>query len=232
MRRLAVLILISSFLQQSVFGWCSVLPRLICAEYSQSKVVVIAKLTRKQHFQPQDTQDYFEYILETNRTLGGEVGARFRVWEENSSGRASFSWSVGKTYLLFLNTTDEGKWWLYGCGNSAPIEEAEFALKVIESLKDRRGGTIQGLVTDGGRYPPMSTDLSGITIQIRGKDRDYEAVTNSKGVFKVHVPAGHYAVVPVQAGRRFKNDFLGFENPDSVTIVNGGGAQLQFDRGD
>jgi hypothetical protein len=191
-------------------------------------LVVIAKLTHKQHFQPHDAQDYFVYTLETSRTLRGEVGAKFRVREENSSGSAPFSWTLGKTYLLFLSPTDEGMWWLYGCGNSAPINEAGFALKVIGSLTERHDGTIQGLVTEGG-YPPRS-DLSGITVQIHGKNRDFEAVTNSKGVFKVRVPAGHYVVVPVQSGRRFKKSFEGFEDPDSVSIENGGGAQVQFEK--
>lgn len=229
MRRLAALVLISCFLQPSVFAWRNIPPRLICAEYSQSKLMVIAKLRRKQHLQPQHAQDYYVYTLETSKTLRGEVGAEFRVWEENSSGRASFNWSVGNSYLLFLNPTDDGMWWLYGCGNSAPIDKADFALKVIGSLKDRRGGVIQGIVTVGGEYPPR-TDLSGITIQIRGKNRDYEVLTNSKDVFKVHVPAGQYAVVPVQSERSFKKDFESFEDPDGVNIENGGGAQVQFDR--
>lgn len=228
MRRLAALVLASCFLQPSVFAGCNILPRLICSEYSQSKLVVIAKLTRKQHFQPPNAQDYYVYSLETSRTLRGKVGNNFRVWEENSSGRASFRWAIGKTYLLFLDPTDDGMWSLYGCGNSAPIDKADFALKVIGSLKGRDGGVIQGVVTVGGEYPP-STDLSGIRIQIRGKNRDYEALTNSKGVFKVHVPAGQYAVVPVQSGRSFKKDFESFEDPDSVNIENGGGAQVQFD---
>ena len=95
-------------------------------------------------------------------------------------------------------------------------------------MKGRDGGVIQGVVTVGGEYPPR-TDLSGIRIQIRGKNRDYEALTNSEGVFKVHVPAGQYAVVPVQSGRSFKKDFESFEDPNSVNIENGGGAQVQFD---
>src|SRR5260370_41424663 len=99
MRRLVALALISCFLQPSVFAGCNILPRLICAEYSQSRLVVIAKLTRKQHFQPKGAQDFFVYYLETGRTLRGEVGETLRVREENSSGRASFTWSLGKTYL-------------------------------------------------------------------------------------------------------------------------------------
>jgi hypothetical protein len=229
MRRLAALFLISAILQPSVSAWCNVRPRLICAEYSQSKVVVIAKLTGREHFRPQNAQDYYVYSLQTTRTLRGEGVEHFQVWEENSSGRASFSWSVGNSYLLFLNPTDHGQWWLYGCGNSAPIDKAEFALKVIETLKDRDGGVIQGIVTERGGYPPRS-DLSGIAIEIRSKKGEYKAVTNGKGEFKIHIPAGHYTVVPVRAGWNFKKAFESYEDPGNINIENGGGAQVHFDR--
>lgn len=229
MRRLAALVFISCFLAPSVFASCNILPRLIRSEYSQSRLVVIARLAREEHFKPPNAEDYDVYSLETSRTLRGQVGKNFRVREENDSGRASFRWSIGKTYLLFLQPTDDGMWWLYGCGNSAPIDKAGFALKVIGSLKNSDGGVIRGIITVGGEYPPR-TDLSGIRIQIRGRSRNYEAFTNSKGMFKAHVPAGQYVVVPIQSGRSFKKDFESFEDPASVTIENGGGAQVQFDR--
>lgn len=136
---------------------------------------------------------------------------------------------MGQTYLLFLNPTDDGMWWLYGCGNSAPINEAKFALKVIGASKDRHGGVIQGLVTDGGGYPPRA-DLSGITVKVRSEQSEYKAVTNSKGEFKIHVPAGHYTVAPARRGWSFKKDFESYENPGNTNIENGGGAQVQFER--
>ncbi len=92
-------------------------------------------------------QDGHTYTLETDRVLRGKVGFTFDIYEENSSGRAPFAWEKGGKYLLFLNSNEDGKWWLYGCGNlSAPLKEAEFALRTIESMKTRRGGLIHGLV--------------------------------------------------------------------------------------
>ena len=229
MRIFATLVLIACLVQPSAFAACNILPRLISAEYSQSKLVVVAKLTRKQHFQPPNADDYYVYSLATVRTIRSEASSNFRVREENNSGRASFRWSIGKTYLLFLNPTQDGMWWLYGCGNSAPIRESESTLRAIGSLKDRHGGVIQGLVTDGGEYPPR-TDFSGIRIQIRGDKEQYTAITDKMGEFRLHVPAGRYAVVPVQPGHTFERDFESFENPRNVTIQNGGGAQVEFVR--
>jgi len=219
MRRLAVLILISSFLQQVGFSaGCGVPSTALSARrYSQSKLVVIAETERANNISnPKIHKTTLNIPLRRTETLRGEVGAKFRVWEEKQLwGEASFSWSVGKTYLLFSKCNRRGQvGWLYGCGNSAPIERSRSSrLKVHRVLeKTAMGGTIQGLVTDGGRYHPMSTDLSGITIQIHGKGF---ATTRLLPMARGRVQGscfrrGHYAVVPVQAGRRFKNDFLGF----------------------
>lgn len=232
MRILASTLVISCLLQPCTFAYCNTLPRLICAEYSQSQLVVIAKLRHKRYFPAKNGREgFYIYSLETSRTLRGKVGATFRVYEENTSGRASFSWNIGKSYLLFLDSTDDGMWWLYGCGNSAPLNEAGFTLKVIESLEERHGGLIQGLVTDGGHPRPfVNTELAGITVEVHSEKGEYKTVTDSKGAFKIHVPSGRYTVLPVKSGWTFKKDVESYEDPGSVNIENGGGAQVQFER--
>jgi len=215
--------------QPQTFAFCFALPRLVCAEYSQSKLVVIAKLERKEYFEPEHRDAYYVYSLQTTKTLRGNIGPQFRVIEFNNTGRASFYWIVGSTYLLFLDPTEDGMWSLYGCGNSAPINGAAYALRVINSLSGRRGGVIQGLVADRGGYPAQ-IDLSGIAIDVRGDAGEFKAVTNRMGEFKLHVPAGRYTVVPSQPGSRFTKDIESFEDPNSITIEDGGGAQLQFRR--
>jgi hypothetical protein len=121
-------------------------------------------------------------------------------------------------------------WWLYGCGNSAPIDESRFTLKVIESMRSRHGGVIQGRISDDGSWPrfPWQADLSGVTIQVRGDKSEYTTVTNRVGDFKIHVPPGNYAVLPVRAGWTFKKDFESYEDPSTVKIETGGCAQVQF----
>jgi hypothetical protein len=231
-RKLASILVISCLLQPCTFAYCNTLPRLICAEYSQSQLVVIAKLKHKRYFPAKNGREgFYIYSLETSRTLRGKVGATFRVYEENSSGRASFNWNIGKSYLLFLNSTDDGMWWLYGCGNSVPLENAGFALKVIESMNERHGGLIQGLIIDGGYPRPVgNTELAGITVEVRDEKNQYKTVTNSEGAFKIHVPPGRYTVSPVRSGWTFKKDIESYEDPGSVNIANGGGAQVQFER--
>lgn len=193
--------------------------------------MVIAKLNHKRYFPAKNGREgFYIYSLETTQILRGKVGATFRVYEENTTGRASFDWDIGITYLLFLDPTDDGMWWLYGCGNSAPLDQAGFALRVIKSMKERRGGLIQGHVTDG-TYPRPSgdTEFAGISVEVRGDSREYKTITDNEGAFKIHVPPGHYRVVPVRTGWTFKKYFESYEDPNGVDIENGGGAQVQFE---
>ena len=201
---------------------CNLLPRLVCAEYANSELVVVARLIRVEHIVPAHQQDGHIYTLKTERTLRGKIGDTFDVYEENSSGRASFYWIKGEKYLLFLNSDGHGSWWLYGCGNSAPLKEAGFALRAIEAMKARRGGLIDGLV-----HSNYSTDsVEGIYVQIRGENRDYTAITDENGEFRLHVPAGTYDVHPNHKGWSFSRSIDGFEDPSALKIEDGGCAQI------
>jgi hypothetical protein len=227
MRKLCFAVLFISLVQSTAFAFCKNLPRLVCAEYSNSKLVVIAKLIRTKHVIPADVreQDGFVYTLETARILKGETGQTFRIYEENSSGRASFGWIEGETYLLFLDPNGDGTWGLDGCGNSAPLKGANYALRVIESMKTRKGGVVQGAVVVGGANPFMQN----VSVELRGEKRSYKAVTNHFGEFKIHVPAGRYVVRVSKSGWKFDTDpLMTYEDPGNLTVENGGGAQVAF----
>jgi hypothetical protein len=208
------------------WSFCQTSPRLICAEYSNTELVVIAKLTNTRYVANQNDVDLNIYTLNAERTLRGAVSSIFRVREENSSGRSSFKWERGRSYLLFLNRNKDGTWSLYGCGNSGPMSEAGYALKVIESLKTRQGGLIQGVVL--GDQPPASR--AEIRILIHGVARDYVTMTDKAGEFKTHVLAGKYEIHPVQAGAFFQTSVYSNEDPREVTIENGGCVQVTFER--
>ena len=225
MRRLLLTFPILCLFQPCAFAFCKNLPRLVCAEYSNSELVVIAKLVHTRHVVPLNEQDGFIYTLKTTRILKGRIGDTFRIYEENSSGRASFGWRKGDTYLLFLNSSRDGTWWLYGCGNSAPLKEASFALKAIDRMEARKGGLINGLVAgehEGGSF-------EHVAVEIEGRATTYETFTNKDGEFRIHVPAGRYVILVALNGWTFKTDnIFTFEDPDDVRIENGSCAQVQF----
>jgi len=214
--------------QTYAFAYCKNLPRLVCAEYSNSRLVVIASLVRTKHVMPksQDEPDGFIYTLETARILKGETGQTFQIYEENSSGRAPFFWVKGETYLLFLNSNPDGTWWLYGCGNSAPLKGAGYALRAIDAMKSRKGGLVQGLI----RGENLNPALERLSVEVRGDQRSYRAVTDKDGRFKIHVPAGHYVVRVKKEGWKFEtNPLMTYEDPGNITIEDSGCAQVQFE---
>ena len=100
-------------------------PRLVCAEYFRSQLVVKATLVQTATLHDKDDPDgisAYVYTLQLNQGIRGSVIGRLQVYEENSSGRAGFSWVPGREYLLFLNYSenDHTLWELDGCGNSGP----------------------------------------------------------------------------------------------------------------
>jgi hypothetical protein len=201
-------------------------PRLICAEFLQSQVVVEAKLVHEQHIVPEHAQDGSIYRLVTSRVLRGRIDPTFRVSEENGSGCPPFGWKRGEQYLLFLKPSGNGNGYLDGCGNSTPLVEAAPTLKVIESLEQRRkGGLIQGKVL---AFQSKLGSRKGVKIQIFGNGRKYEMSTDDLGGFNVHVPAGEYKANAIREGWVTSADVLTYEDPNNIKIENGGCAQIQF----
>jgi hypothetical protein len=199
-------------------------PRLVCAEYFSSEVVVGAKLVRSEHIVPTNDIDGHVYEMRTEKVVGGKIGNSFQVWEENSSGRAGFEWVVGGSYLLFLYSKEDRGWLLDGCGNSGPLEKKQSVLQEIEALQNRNGGMIQ--VAIGGDWLAWSPPMSGVEVKAQGTHGTFSATTNDKGVAEIHVPAGQYALtVPNQQVQSY--DFT-YDYPENITIDNGGCAQIQF----
>jgi len=227
-RKIWLVTLVLCLFQACAFAYCKNLPRLVCAEYSNSRLVVTAKLVQTKHVMPksQDEPDGFIYTLETARILKGEIGQTLQIYEENSSGRAAFFWVKGETYLLFLNSNPDGTWWLYSCGNSAPLKGAGYALRAIDAMKPRKGGLVQGLI----RGENLNPALERLCVEVRGDQRSYRAVTDKDDQFKIHVPAGHYVLRIKKEGWRFETDrLMTFEDPNDITVDDGGCAQVQFE---
>lgn len=227
MKKLAILLL-SCLITSTAWCVCQVpQPRLICAEYTQSNAVVIAKLVGAAS-DSKEFPSYHVYKLDVIRRLRGEVPKTFEVFEGNDSGRAPFDWNLNQEYLLFL---EKGARWSHyddvidGCGNSAPLADAGPVLKKIyEVSSERDSGTISGMVgTDS-----WTTGVPGAIIKISGGDYDSETQTNAKGRFSQKVPAGKYIVTAAKDGIPIPAGPFSYENPAHAVIVPGGCAQVQF----
>jgi hypothetical protein len=200
-------------------------PRLVCAEYFHEQTVVIAQLLRSHYVEPKgDPIDYHIYSMRAENVLHGRIDPEFRIYEENSSGRANFDWKEGETYLLFLSYSKQDRGWeLDSCGNSGLISKSSAALKEIEKISaatNKTGGIISGEVW-------LET---GVTVIAKGSAGTFRGTSDTQGQFHIHVPAGFYSVRAMQLGARFAADDLSYELPRKVYIQNGGCAQISFDR--
>jgi len=206
---------------------CPASPRLVCAEYFNSSLVAEAKLISIRHIVPKSGQDGYVYTMELITALRGEIAARFEIYEENSSGRASFEWRRAESYLLFLYPVEHSnRWSINGCGNSGALARSGKTLKVIESLRTGPDvGVIHGKILSAGG---STEDLEGISIEVRGEDRVFRVQSDRNGEFEIKVPVGEYKARAFRKGWKIRMDALTFENPVNLKLERGGCAQVQF----
>ena len=224
--RLAITVLFLSSAAAAVCGQPQ--PRLVCAEYFKEQVVVIAKLMHTERTPAKGRfYDGHFYTLSVQKILRGTIDQSFRVWEENSSGRAGFDWVNGRSYLLFMSFSkeDQNSWELDGCGNSAPLSKAGKALNAIERINaGQKGGFVTGSIAhDSSRSP-----LAGILVLVRSQEHTYQTTTTKDGTFKVRVPPDKYTVKVRRPGWLFRKDDFTYEDPRSIEIQMGSCAQIQF----
>jgi hypothetical protein len=206
-------------------------PRLVCAEYFASQIVVEATLTHTDKLHDKDDPEGISahsYTLRVNQALRGKIAGTIQVYEGNDSGRAPFDWIAGKEYLLFLfYAPSEKSWALDGCGNSGPLSEAKMALSEIASIEAAHGGgVIHGAVSEQA----LSIPIAGVHVEAKGTGGRYTATTNDKGEFQLDVPAGRYVVLATKDGSSFDTADISYEDSRNIQIEPGGCAQVQFAR--
>ena len=100
MKHFLVALIIALFLAGPAMGYCNLpSPRLVCAEYFASKVVVEATLIKVSSVHSKDDPDDVlarVYTLKANRLIRGHLSDVFKVYEGNDSGRATFDWKPGQ----------------------------------------------------------------------------------------------------------------------------------------
>jgi hypothetical protein len=202
-------------------------PRLICAEYFQSKAVVIASLNGvtpvKDDFGDL-TGTYYSMTVE--RTLRGQVNKTFRVYQANDTGDPKLNWKAGGSFVLFLREqAGNGSWKIDACGNSGPADSKQSALDQIDMLDPKSNrARIQGAVGGVSFVFP----LEGVQIEARGAGGLVTAETGPGGRFDIRVTPGKYQVQALSGGKTFVADRSTYENPDNLLLENGGCAQVQF----
>lgn len=224
MNKYLVLGIFALLLARPAIAVCSVpQPRLVCAEYFSSTVVVEATLVKVKTV---GDEDAYVYSLHADRVIRGDIAGIFRVYEGNDSGRASFGWKTGQKYLLFLFYEGSVKSWeLDGCGNSGPLSRAKTVLEQIDAIHTHHdGGVIHGAISTQG----LAFSISEVRIEARAKNGLYVAKTNAKGEFEIKVPAGRYALHALKTGLSFETADFSYENPRALHVEPGGCVQVEL----
>jgi hypothetical protein len=209
-------------------------PRLVCAEYFSSQLVVKATLLSTKTLPDKDDSKFilaYEYTLRVNQSLRGKRTGTVAVHENNDSGRAGFKWDKGGEYLLFLSyEANDNAWELDGCGNSGPVSAARSSLSQISAIKAASGGGFIHGVVIGQTQPTPPAPLPEVRIEAQGSAGRYQATTNAKGEFHLGVPAGRFVVRATQGAFTLEPDTISYEDPRNIEIEPGGCAQVQFSR--
>lgn len=196
-------------------------PRIVCAEYSNSKAVVVATLRASRHVAAFGETDGHLYSFAVKTLLRGDPGSAFQVWEENSSGRATFAWKVGRDYLLFLtgNVKQPTRAWVIdGCGNSGPMSQSGKVLAQIKSIDTSSPfGVVYGMA-----------DTSDVLVKAVGDGQTFSTKSDQMGRLTLRLPIGKYTLSAARRGWSFAPEPFGYESPRDLNITSGYCAQIQF----
>ncbi len=200
-------------------------PRHVCQEYFSESAVVVGKLRRVRLVESihPGGPDGTYYYMEVVERLRGRILNRFQVYEENSSGRATFAWKRGENYLLFISYSDgDHGWELDGCGNSGPMSSAKKVLDEVARIKiGKTRETIEGSIASEEPLP------ENVAVKIEGEGKSRTVPVENRE-FKVRVEPGTYVVTPVATGWQFPKDDFSYDDPQRVKIDKGRCAQIQF----
>lgn len=200
-------------------------PRRVCQEYFAEPVVVVAKLVRSRHVAPihPGGPDGTYYSMESAGRVKGNILRRFQVYEENSSGQATFEWKRGETYLLFIHHSAEDRGWeLDGCGNSGPMTNAKKTIDQISWIKNSpTAQLIEGEIASEESLP------ASVVVKIVGEGKTRTVPVENRR-FSVRLDPGEYVVTPVQTGWQFKSDEFSYNDPQRIKLAAGQCALVQF----
>lgn len=200
-------------------------PRHVCQEYFAESVVVVAKVARMRHAEAihPGSPDGTYYYMEAVERVRGRILNRFQIYEENSSGRATFEWKRGESYLLFISYSNDDKGWeLDGCGNSAPMSNAKKVLDEIARIKAGKGReSIEGSIASEESLPER------VLVKVEGAGKTHTVAVENRE-FKVRMEPGSFVATPLSTGWRFEKDDFSYDDPRRIRLASGQCAQIQF----
>jgi hypothetical protein len=211
-------------------------PVRVCTELQHSQNVVVAKILSKRQIpdtpDPNNVEGWF-YKVSIEKSYRGDKLPGDEIYTGNDETK--FDMSVGKSYLLFLNKNQQGRWAPDACGNSVDMDKAADALAALDDAAKASGsgggGDIGGrvMLPVAGSQALSDSGAPGISLTIENYvGRPIEVVTDKNGAFNAHVPAGHYSVEGKSDVWNIVPYALSYMKPTDFEIPDGACADLMF----
>ena len=139
----------------------------------------------------------FRFTIE--KAFRGVEAKEVEVLTGSGGGDCGYGFQLGGQYLVYAHRDNTNRLVTSICSRTRPASDADADLAYFRDLpKTRPGGTIFGQIklqrrndTNGGDVTP----LKGVKLLLVGRGKDYEAVTDEKGNYKISgVQPGTYRV--------------------------------------
>lgn len=211
-------------------------PVRVCTEYFHTGSIVLARIQSRRQIpdtpDPNNVEGWF-YKIEVAKSFKGQKPPSDEIYTGNDETK--FPMEVGRTYLLFLNKNDQGRWAPDTCGNSAELSKANGALAELDAIAKAAtsgaGGEIGGrvMLPIAGSQAMSESGAPGIPLTIQNYvGRPIDVVTDKEGRFNVPVQAGHYSVVGKSETWDIVPYALSYMKPTDFEIPDGACADLML----
>ncbi|MGB6876912.1 MAG: hypothetical protein WBD87_12865 [Candidatus Acidiferrales bacterium] len=209
------------------FGVCLEPQPTVACEFLDSDAVFIGKVISMQTTPAQEPRfdDGWAYEMSVQKMYRGPHGKTMKVFTENNSAR--FPLETGREYVLFA-TKIEGRFEIFGCGNSALFSEAGDTIRELDKLGISEDAEIEGRISFSG-IPDTGAHVNGVHVVIRGGGTSYTAISDREGWFHLHVPPGKYSAIVQPIAHWSVSPFdLSVDNPEHFVAGKGRCSGLQF----
>jgi len=206
-------------------------PRTVCAEATNSKAVVVARLVHRRFIPSKTNSDLNIYSLETVQLLRGNIAREFLVHERNDSGRSGVDWKVGQQYLLFVSYSSwEHGYVVDGCSNSNFFSRSSETLDEVVAMRDsQERPLISGAVSTDGSNGLPGADRADIVAS--GPAGIFRTRTDPDGRFELRVDPGSYKITAKSREFTLAPGIFSYENPLHIRLEKGNCVQIQFEGG-
>lgn len=176
-----------------------------CEAYANADAVVLAQVTRVvqpplQIWQRDNDYDQVTYLKVEKVFKGGE---RKTMVLHQLGRRNAPKFIFGQSYLFYANLDRATKKWeVQRCGRTRMIKYVSDDLSYMNGLpaalnKTRIAGEVTGYYTDEEEPQGRTERLAGVRLHIKGGGKEFEVVTDARGVYEViDVPPGKYVLEP------------------------------------